>query len=56
MIKAEYGRNFPSLRLLDLVDRNAPWESLIDTDRPEVRDAILRLVSAIEPDLLVYSQ
>ena len=31
-----------------------PWESLIHTDRPEVRDAILRLAEAIEPELRAY--
>jgi transcriptional regulator with XRE-family HTH domain len=55
LIDAEYGRKFPGLTLLDLVDRDdVPWESLIDTDRPEVRDAILRLAEAIEPELRGY--
>lgn len=41
LINQEYGRKFPGLSLLDLVDRDdVPWETLIDTDRPEVRDAV----------------
>lgn len=56
LINAEYGRKFPGLTLLDLVDRDdVPWESLIDTDRPEVRDAILRFAEAIEPELRGYA-
>lgn len=55
LINAECGRKFPGLTLLDLVDRDdVRWESLIDTDRPEAREAILRLAEAIEPDLRCY--
>lgn len=45
----------PGPALFDLVNKNdVPWESLIDTDRSEVRDAILRLAEAIEPDIQSY--
>ena len=55
LINQEYDRKFPGLSLLDLVDRDdVPWESLIDTDRPEVRDAVLKFAEAIEPDLRKY--
>jgi transcriptional regulator with XRE-family HTH domain len=55
LINQEYGRKFPGLSLLDLVDRDdVPWETLIDTDRPEVRDAVLKFAEAIEPELRGY--
>ena len=55
LIAEEYGNSFPGSSLVDLADRNdVPWESLIRTDRPEVRDAILRLAEAIEPELRAY--
>lgn len=55
LINAEYGRKSPGLSLLELVDRDdVPWESLIDTDRPAVRDAVLKFVEAIEPELRDY--
>lgn len=41
---------------LDPVDRNdVPWETLADTDRPEVRDAVLKFAEAIEPELRRYA-
>ena len=55
LIAEECGNSFPGSLLVDLVDRNdVPWESLIHTDRPEVRDAILRLAEAIGPELRAY--
>jgi len=49
------GRKFPGLSLLDLVDRDdVPWESLIDTDRSEVREAVLKFAEAIEPELRAF--
>lgn len=45
----------PGPALFDLViHKDVPWESLIDTDRPDVRDAVLQLAEAIEPDIQRY--
>ena len=55
LIAEEYGNSFPGSPLVDLVDRiDVPWESLVHTDRPEMRDAILRLAEAIEPEFRAY--
>ena len=55
LIAEKHGNDFPGSSLIDLVDRtDVPWESLINTDRPEVRDAILQFADAIEPELRAY--
>lgn len=55
LIAEKHGNDFPGSSLIDLADRtDVPWESLINTDRPEVRDAILQFADAIEPDLRAY--
>ena len=55
LISEELGDEAGDSPLVDLVDRDdVPWESLIDTERPEVRDAILRFAEAIGPDLREY--
>jgi hypothetical protein len=56
LINQKCGRKFPGLSLLDLVDcDDVPWESLIGTDRPEVRDAVLKFAEAIEPELRKFA-
>ena len=55
LISDELGDEAGRSALVDLVERDdVPWESLIDTDRPEVRDAVLKLAEAIEPDVQRY--
>lgn len=55
LIAEKHGNDFPGSSLIDLVDRtDVPWESLINTDRPEVRDAILSFAEAVEPELRAY--
>ncbi len=52
LINEELSSEAGGSALLDLVDRDdVPWESLINTDRPEVRGAILQFARAIEPDV-----
>ncbi len=55
LINKEYGRKVPRLALDSLIDHdNVPWEELINTARPEVRDAVLRFAEAIEPEMRNY--
>lgn len=55
LINEEYGRKVPGLALDSLVDHeNVPWEELVNTDRPEVRDAVLKFAEAIEPEMRDY--
>ena len=55
LIAEEDGNSFAGLSMVALVDRNdLPWEWPVHTDRPEVRDAILRIAEAIEPELCAY--
>jgi len=55
LINDEYGRKVPGLALDSLIDHeNVPWEELINTDRPEVKEAVLKFAEAIEPEMRDY--
>ncbi len=55
LIHDAHGDILPAPAFDSLTNRvDVPWDQLIDTDRPEVRNAILQFADAIEPELRTY--